>query len=138
MGGPVFRVFGGYIKAQRRDDATTQSRDATTQRRKAIPLPEELVIRNPVRVLFCISLLLSGTAPAIRAQGPAESDKYVPPLSDLLGRRTSELRDLVERVNVDLRNLNRRWPVGYSNSHFHFLPRTRISVAPSAAVAFLM
>lgn len=72
------------------------------------------MIRNPVRVLFCISLLLSGTALAIRAQGPAESGKYVPPLSDLLGRSTSELRDLVERVNVDLRNLNRRWPVGYS------------------------
>src|SRR4051812_7566233 len=31
-----------------------------------------------------------------------------------------------------------RSPDGYSNSQLHFLARTRISVAPSAAVAFLM
>ena len=69
---------------------------------------------------------------AVGAQGPAESGKYVPPLSDLLNRRTSELRDLVERVNIDLRNLNRRWPVGYSParsavlSGFHSAWRARV------------
>jgi uncharacterized protein (DUF885 family) len=39
---------------------------------------------------------------------------YVPALSTLLNRPASELRTLVERVQLDTRNLNRRWPVEYS------------------------
>ena len=86
------------------------------------------------RSLMCIAALLSGV-PEVRAQGPAESGRYVPPLSDLLGRRTSELRDLVERVDVDLRNLNRRWPVGYSPARsavlrgFHSAWKARVEEA---------
>jgi uncharacterized protein (DUF885 family) len=50
----------------------------------------------------------------LAAQDPAPVATYVPPLSDLLGRRTSELRDLVERYSIDGNDLNRRWPVDYS------------------------
>ena len=103
MGGPVF--FWGTF-----EDAKGQG----GKEARSFIHGRGFVTGFPVRGLLCISVLLSGAVPAVPAQGPGESGKYVPPLSDLLGRRTSELRDLVERVDVDLRNLNRRWPVGYS------------------------
>jgi uncharacterized protein (DUF885 family) len=48
------------------------------------------------------------------AQEPAKPAAYVPPLATLVNRPTSELRDLVDRVSIDARNLGRRWPVAYS------------------------
>jgi uncharacterized protein (DUF885 family) len=63
--------------------------------------------------LLTTALAVSMALP-LAAQDPAPAAAYVPPISDLLGRRTSELRDLVERFNLDGRDLNRRWPVDYS------------------------
>jgi uncharacterized protein (DUF885 family) len=59
------------------------------------------------------ALLLCAAAPA-RAQNGNPAAAYVPPLADLINRPTSELRDLIQRVETDYRNLNRRWPVTYS------------------------
>jgi len=73
------------------------------------------VLRYSVRSLLIVLLAVITPLP-IRAQDPPQAAAYVPPLSDLLGRRTSELRDLVERVQIDARNLNRRWPVDYSSA----------------------
>lgn len=55
-------------------------------------------------------LLLAGPA---AAQG-APPSSYVPPLSTLMDRPASELRTMVERVQIDERDLSRRWPVEYS------------------------
>jgi len=77
-----------------------------------------------IRTILCSVLLLPGMQSSLAAQtsrpaippsgSPPPVAAYVPPLSDLLGRRTSELRDLVERYDIDTRDLNRRWPVDYS------------------------
>jgi hypothetical protein len=50
----------------------------------------------------------------VLGQEPAAAAGYVPTLADLLNRRTSELRTMVERVALDAGDLNRRWPVDYS------------------------
>lgn len=65
-------------------------------------------------VPFAKSLALAAilTSTAAAQQSPPAS--YVPPLSGLLNRPTSELRDLVERVAIDGRDLSRRWPGDYS------------------------
>ena len=95
-----------------------------------------------IRSIMCGVLLLPGMQSPLVAQTrrpavPSSSDApavaaYIPPLSDLLGRRTSELRDLVERFAIDERDLNRRWPVSYSPARtgalraFHTTWRSRI------------
>jgi uncharacterized protein (DUF885 family) len=71
------------------------------------------VPRYPARSLLAVIVVAIAPLPALGQNGNTAS-AYVPPLSDLLGRRTSELRDLIERVRTDERNLNRRWPVEYS------------------------
>ncbi len=63
--------------------------------------------------LFKTAALLCFVVPVVAAQQPA-SAAYVPPLSTLLNRPSSELRTMVERVALDARDLNRRWPVDYS------------------------
>ena len=65
------------------------------------------------------SLLLSGLAAGLHATGPlagqqAPSTAYVPPLASMLNRPTSELRTVVQRFQIDSRDLGRRWPVEYS------------------------
>jgi uncharacterized protein (DUF885 family) len=65
------------------------------------------------RILIALCSLAAVPGAAI-AQNGNRAASYVPPLTDLLDRRTSELRDLVERFSIDYRNLERRWPVGYS------------------------
>lgn len=60
----------------------------------------------------CAALLVLA-APAVIAQQSPPSG-YVPPLATLLDRPASELRTMVERVALDSRDLNRRWPVDYS------------------------
>jgi uncharacterized protein (DUF885 family) len=57
-------------------------------------------------------LLAASAAPLAGQQAPPAA--YVPALSTLLNRPASELRTMVERVQVDSRNLSRRWPVEYS------------------------
>ncbi len=80
-----------------------------------------------------IAVLTAFVALPVAAQTPAPVASYVPPLSDLLDRRTSELRDLVERADIDGRDLNRRWPVDYSPAQtaafrgFHTAWRARLS-----------
>jgi len=84
-----------------------------------------------VRYPLIVVLAVVGVLP-LHAQNPAPVASYVPPLSDLLGRRTSELRDLIERYGIDTRDLNRRWPVDYSTAQtmafreFHTAWRTRL------------
>jgi len=63
---------------------------------------------------LCIAVAWSVLAAAASAQKPAPPAAYVPPLATLLNRPASELRDLVERVSLDGRDLGRRWPVEYS------------------------
>ena len=64
---------------------------------------------------FESSLVAQTSRPAVQPSSPPTPvAAYVPSLSDLLNRRTSELRDLVERFAIDGRDLNRRWPVDYS------------------------
>ena len=60
-----------------------------------------------------IAVLLALVAPVAAAQ-QAPSAAYVPPLATLMGRPTSELSTMVDRVGLDARDLNRRWPVDYS------------------------
>ena len=48
------------------------------------------------------------------AQDSVRAATYVPALASLLNRPTSELRTLVERFTIDIKDLNRRWPVDYS------------------------
>src|SRR5688500_12084085 len=133
MGGPVFRVSGDTLG--RREDARTRGREDAKRQDGRVAREStsaEAFVGHLVRSLLWSSVLLTGAVAAVPAQGPAESARYVPPLSDLLNRRTSELRDLVERVDIDLRNLNRRWPVGYSPARagvlrgFHSAWRTRV------------
>jgi uncharacterized protein (DUF885 family) len=63
---------------------------------------------------LCTVVIFGVFVSAAAAQEPARAAAYVPPLSTLLNRPTSELRDLVDRVTLDGRDLNRRWPVAYS------------------------
>ena len=63
-------------------------------------------------VLFLTCLL--GVVPPLMAQNGSSAASYVPPLAEVMNRRSSELRDLIERVDTDRRDLGRRWPVGYS------------------------
>ena len=85
-----------------------------------------------MRNLLTVALAISIAVP-LAAQNPAPVASYVPPLADLLGRRTSELRDLIERYGIDTRDLNRRWPVDYSPAQtaafrgFHTAWRTRLA-----------
>src|SRR4051794_5346750 len=54
------------------------------------------------------------------------------------GASSGEMIILYGRPCSSVSSPGTRSPEGYSNSQLHFLARTRISVAPSAAVAFLM
>jgi len=65
---------------------------------------------------LCTAVTWSVFAAAASAQEPAPAAAYVPPLATLLNRPASELRDLVDRVAIDRRDLGRRWPVNYSTA----------------------
>jgi uncharacterized protein (DUF885 family) len=56
------------------------------------------------------------TCAAGDATAQASAAAYVPPLATLMNRPVSELRELVDRVAIDGRDLNRRWPVDYSSA----------------------
>ena len=60
------------------------------------------------------SILLVPLAALRLAAQQAPSARYVPPLSTMLNRPSSELRTVVERYQMDSRDLNRRWPVEYA------------------------
>lgn len=65
---------------------------------------------------LCTAVIFGVFVSAAAAQEPSSAAAYVPPLATLLNRPTSELRDLVDRVTLDRRDLNRRWPVAYSSA----------------------
>lgn len=60
------------------------------------------------------SAVLLVLAASVAAAQPPPSAAYVPPLASVMGRPTSELSTMVERVALDARDLNRRWPLDYS------------------------
>lgn len=68
---------------------------------------------------LCTAVIFGVFVSAAAGQEPARAAAYVPPLSTLLNRPTSELRDLVDRVTLDGRDLNRRWPVAYSSARLN-------------------
>lgn len=68
---------------------------------------------RPGRALFIV-LAWTGLASARAATQQSPPQAYVPALSTLINRPTSELRDLVDRVSLDSRDLGRRWPTDYS------------------------
>jgi len=61
------------------------------------------------RPLFLLGLLARA---AVGQSTPPSS--YVPALNTLMDRPASELRTMVERVQLDERDLSRRWPLEYS------------------------
>lgn len=69
------------------------------------------------RCLLAAGLVATVTGPAA-GQDSAHVASYVPPLATLLHRPTSELRDLVDRVATDSRDLGRRYDIDYSPARF--------------------
>lgn len=62
------------------------------------------------------SLVLLGAVAGQLVGQTAPPTAYVPALATLLNRPASELRTMVERVQLDTRDLTRRWPVAYSSA----------------------